>query len=186
MSRRTLPVRTAATACAPAIFALALWTTPSGCRQCDNPCPPQYNVLQFCAATGLCAVDGTAIKDCVGDGGTPNCVLWNPPPGAALTIPVGAMWSSLGSRDDLSIGCNCTLSAGPDSGQDGSASSTVTVLFDGSPGTGCGTPPLGPITCENVPRSVNTITLSLTAGASNLGLYFEDHECQAVHPLCPL
>ena len=72
----------------------------------------------------------------------------------------------------------------------------LTVLYDGVPTQGCVCKQSG-ITCENVPRSVQTIGLrydqglgpngeTLTQGGLELSLYFRDNECEATHRICPL
>lgn len=177
ISRRTMRAR-----CAAAALTVCGAVGVGGCP-CHDVCPDPYAAMQFCTANGTCTVGGAPITDCAGDGTTPDCILWNPPPGMALTLPVGTMWSTLGARDDLAIVCTCA-SSGDAGGEGSGCDGTVVVLFDGMPATGCSCLPGRAITCENVPHSVKVISLTFPQGTSDLALEFHDDECEAAHRVC--
>ena len=153
-----------------------------GC-QCKEPCPDAYNGFQFCVASGNCTFAGAPIAHCAEDGTAPSCLPSNAAPGDTLTLPVGAMWPTLGTRDDLMIDCNCTTSSPGDAGGT-MCNGSLTVLFDGVPATGCSCPPDRPMMCSDIPRSVNVISLTFAEGASDLALDFHDNECEATHRIC--
>jgi hypothetical protein len=166
------------------VLALAVLAGPEGC-QCHDVCPPPYGPFQYCTANGTCTVAGAPITHCADDGTTPNCILWNPPPGETLTLPVGAMWPTLGTRDDLAVDCNCTFTSQGDAARDGSeCNGAVTVQFDGVPATGCSCLPGRPMMCSDIPHSVKVISLTFSEGAPGLALEFHDNECEGAHRIC--
>jgi hypothetical protein len=94
------------------------------------------------------------------------------------------MWPTLGTRDDLAIDCSCTVSP-QDGGDAGSTcNSDVTVLFDGQPATGCSCAAGRPMMCSDIPHSVKIITLNFAEPEPDVGLAFQDTECQATHRIC--
>ncbi len=102
-----------------------------------------------------------------------------------LTLPVGEMWPTLGTRDDLAIDCSCPVAPQGDGGGVGSVcNGDVTILFDGQPATGCSCPPGRPMMCSNIPRSVKVITLNFAEVEPDVVLEFQDSECQATHRIC--
>jgi hypothetical protein len=154
--------------------------------QCKEPCQDAYNAFQFCIATGTCTFAGAPITHCAEDGTTPSCFPSNAAPGDTITLPIGAMWPTLGTRDDLMIDCTCATSSLRDAGEDGGTvcNGSLTVLFDGVPATGCSCAPDRPIMCSDIPHSVKVISLAFAEGASDLSLDFHDTECEANHRVC--
>ena len=169
--------------CASAVAALAVGVAFHGC-QCHDVCPEPYDPTAFCHSTGPCTVPAPPTTQCTAAGTIPNCVLWNPTLDV-LTLPVGEMWPTLGTRDDLAIDCSCPGAPQAEAGDAGSAcNSDVTVLFDGQPATGCSCPPGRPMMCSNIPRSVKVITLNFAEVEPDVVLEFQDSECQATHRIC--
>jgi hypothetical protein len=212
----------------------------AGCYQCNYPCPSAFDVGGYCLTPSgsnqpsACLIDGQPVTQC--DPG--SCPAWTLSSGSTLTLPVGALWETLGPRDDLHWFIPCLppddasleASAPEASTQEASASGqdaspqdtsafvsavpavpgTLTVLFDGSPATGCVCTANTEITCERVLPTVQTIGFryvqspapSLDGGSGGadggpdsgqdagqtsivLSIDFDVGECQPDHTGCP-
>ncbi len=175
-----------------AFVLMAAGSPTGGCYPCSYPCPSAFDVGGYCLTPSgsnqpsACMVDGQPVTQC--DPG--SCPPWTLSSGNTLTIPVGTLWATLGPRDDLHwfIAClppddaNLEASAPETSTPEASASvqdasttdtsafvsavpevpGTLTVLFDGSPATGCICTPNTEITCQRVPPTVQTIGFRYT------------------------
>lgn len=162
-----------------AAIACATTELTSACNLCTNVCADPYSVDADCLiGSAQCLVNGAPIPKCVpGD-----CAPFGVDVGGTLSIPVGTMWATLGSRDDLHIGCNCVGMSPPDASD---SPGGITVSVDGVDFKGCSIPPLGPLICANIPRTARTIQIHFANGAPELALDFWDDECAAAHPVCP-
>jgi hypothetical protein len=155
-----------------------------GCNQCKDICPEPYDGLGYCTVqNGTCLLDGEPLAHCE-QGICPQAVLRQ---GDTLSLPIGEMWSILGSRDDLHIGFGCEIAS--DASATDAANGTyngMIVLFDGIPFSGCTSPPLDVLVCPNVPKSVQHIELRAAQGPClSITIEIQDDECQATHPVCP-
>ncbi len=143
----------------------------------DDPCPGTYDLGAVCTSRGLCTA-GSGVPTCEYDhipSGAPNtCDLPNLAPKTLVTVNVESLWPELGTRNDFTVVYGTSVVDPP-----GTASAWRVRFDDQDASCACGE--YG-CECDNVPSSVQTITIQLSVACPYLSLLFLDRDCH--HPSC--
>jgi hypothetical protein len=166
-----------------ALGVLASEALVGGCHTpcAQDVCPRPFELLQYCAQSGVCSVDGKLVGCSDPD---PDCPLAKLLPGATLAIPIPCIpWGLFGSQDALHID-GVSPSNAPSAGID---FTTATILFDGAPAPNC-TLRSTDLSCANVPHSASTVSFSYGTpdgpAVVTMGANMSDDLCLASHPPC--
>jgi hypothetical protein len=163
-----------------ALFAIAFVILLS-CNNCPvDTCPGPFDVGQACTSRGLCSDNGHLFTSCVQDSlpyaAPDGCDITNLAANAVVDIDVAPLRTELGTRNDFSASFGEALLNDPSVQY-----ATWTAFFDGVPATSCTFNHRGCF-CENVPITVNVISISTNAACAYMNLTFTDQDC--VHPEC--